>query len=199
MRLHSGYFTCSASGCCKCNKKKFIILLTALRWNTFFIYMFTFKEKFKFFCRNVHMLTFRMFLIYRIETAAGIFRLYTVDSMYRGGTTWTGDFKCREVKTGFCRKRWTQTSSSMTFIGWKSGQTTFVPLKDRMEGAWLWTRCRVYSLQVVKGLTVKAQTFRPQMYRHEMLTSKSLINDLQLPPGGNTVTKNKKNWIRSQA
>ncbi len=23
-----------------------------------------------------------------------------------GGMTWTGDFKCREVKTGFCRKRW---------------------------------------------------------------------------------------------
>jgi hypothetical protein len=24
-------------------------------------------------------------------------------------------------------------------MGWKSGQTTFVPLRDRMEGAWLWT------------------------------------------------------------
>ncbi len=53
--------------------------------------------------------------------------------------TWTGDFKCREVKTGFCRKRWTQTGSSATLIGWKSGQTTFIPLWDRMEGAWLWT------------------------------------------------------------
>ncbi len=57
----------------------------------------------------------------------------------RGGTTWTGDFKCREVKTGFCRKRWMQTGSSGTLIGWKSGQTTFVPLWDRMEGAWLWS------------------------------------------------------------
>ncbi len=54
--------------------------------------------------------------------------------------TWTGDFKCREVKTGFCRKRWTQTGSSGTLIGWKSGQTTFIPLWDRMEGAWLWTQ-----------------------------------------------------------
>ncbi len=53
--------------------------------------------------------------------------------------TWTGDFKCMEVKTGFCRKRWTQTGSSGTLIGWKSGQTTFIPLWDRMEGAWLWT------------------------------------------------------------
>jgi hypothetical protein len=53
--------------------------------------------------------------------------------------TWTGDFKCREVKTGFCRKRWTKTGSSGTLIGWKSGQTTFIPLWDRMEGAWLWT------------------------------------------------------------
>ncbi len=38
----------------------------------------------------------------------------------------------------FFRKRWTQTGSSGTLIGWKSGQTTFVPLWDRMEGAWLW-------------------------------------------------------------
>jgi hypothetical protein len=33
-----------------------------------------------------------------------------------------------------------QTGSSGTLIGWKSGQTTFVPLWDRMEGAWLRTR-----------------------------------------------------------
>jgi hypothetical protein len=32
-----------------------------------------------------------------------------------------------------------QTGSSGTLIGWKSGQTTFVPLWDRMEGAWLRT------------------------------------------------------------
>ncbi len=43
----------------------------------------------------------------------------------RGGTTWTGDFKCWEVKTGFCRKRWMQTGFSGTLIGWKSGQTTY--------------------------------------------------------------------------
>ncbi len=32
-----------------------------------------------------------------------------------------------------------QTGSSGTLNGWKSGQTTFVPLWDRMEGAWLRT------------------------------------------------------------
>ncbi len=53
--------------------------------------------------------------------------------------TWTGDFKCREVKTGFCLNRSMQTGSSGTLIGWKSGQTTFVPLWDWMEGAWLRT------------------------------------------------------------
>ncbi len=37
-------------------------------------------------------------------------------------------------KTGFCRKRWMQTGSSETLIGWKCGKTTFVPLWDRMEG-----------------------------------------------------------------
>jgi hypothetical protein len=51
----------------------------------------------------------------------------------------TGDFKCREVKTGFCRNRSMQTGSSGTLIGWKSGQTTYVPLWERMEGVWLWT------------------------------------------------------------
>ncbi len=55
--------------------------------------------------------------------------------------TWTGDFKCREVKTGFYRNRSMQTGSSETLIGWKSGQTTFVPLWDWMEGAWLRTLC----------------------------------------------------------
>ncbi len=35
-------------------------------------------------------------------------------------------------------KRWMQTGSSGSLIGWKSGQTTFVPPWDRMEGAWLW-------------------------------------------------------------
>ncbi len=32
-----------------------------------------------------------------------------------------------------------QTGSSGTLIGWKSGPTTYVPLWDQMEGAWLWT------------------------------------------------------------
>ncbi len=66
-------------------------------------------------------------------------------TLFWGGTTWTEDFKCREVKTGFCRKRWVQTGSSGTLIGWKSGQTTNVPLWDRMEGAWLWTLYRIIS------------------------------------------------------
>jgi hypothetical protein len=33
-----------------------------------------------------------------------------------------------------------QTGSSGTPIGWKSDQTTFVPLWNRMEGEWLWTQ-----------------------------------------------------------
>jgi hypothetical protein len=32
-----------------------------------------------------------------------------------------------------------QTGSSGTLIDWKSGQTTDVPIWDRMEGSWLWT------------------------------------------------------------
>jgi hypothetical protein len=32
-----------------------------------------------------------------------------------------------------------RSGSSKTLIGWKSSQTTYVSLWDRMEGAWLWT------------------------------------------------------------
>ena len=39
-----------------------------------------------------------------------------------------------------------QTGSSGTLIGWKSGQTTFVPLWDRMEGAWLRPRRNIGNL-----------------------------------------------------
>jgi hypothetical protein len=42
-----------------------------------------------------------------------------------------------EVKTRFCREISMQTGSSETLIGWKSGKSTYVPLQDRMEGAWL--------------------------------------------------------------
>jgi hypothetical protein len=39
-----------------------------------------------------------------------------------------------------------QTCSSGTLIGWKSGQTTFVPLWDRMEGAGLWTLANILTI-----------------------------------------------------
>jgi hypothetical protein len=64
----------------------------------------------------------------------------TITVKSRGCTTRTGYFKCREVKTGFYRNKSMQTGTSGTLIGWKSGQTTFVPLWDRMEGAWLRTQ-----------------------------------------------------------
>ncbi len=43
-----------------------------------------------------------------------------------------------------------QTGSSGTLIGWKSGQTTYFPLWDRMEGAWLSTLISVYSIYSVR-------------------------------------------------
>ncbi len=75
-----------------------------------------------------------------------------------GGTTWTGDFKCWEVKTGFFRKRWMQTGSSGTLIGCKSGQNTFVPPWDRMGGAWLWT------LYTVRRYTVETGKNQPMTF-----------------------------------
>jgi hypothetical protein len=53
----------------------------------------------------------------------------------RGGTTWTGDLKCKEVKTGFWKKRSMRTGSSETLIGCKSGKISYVPLWNRLEWA----------------------------------------------------------------
>jgi hypothetical protein len=44
-----------------------------------------------------------------------------------------------------------QTGSSGTLVGWKSGQPTFVPLWDRMEGAWLRTLASGLLLQCMFG------------------------------------------------
>ncbi len=52
-----------------------------------------------------------------------------------------GSSQMREVKTGFYLQRSMQIGSSETLIGWKLRITTFFPLWDRMEGAWLWTQC----------------------------------------------------------
>ncbi len=48
-----------------------------------------------------------------------------IAQLTRGDTTWTIDLNCREVKTGFSRKRSMQTGSSDTLIDWKSGKTTW--------------------------------------------------------------------------
>jgi hypothetical protein len=89
---------------------------------------------------------------------------------FRGVTTWTGDFKCREVKTGFFRKRWMQTGSSGTLTGWKSCQTTFVPLWDRMEGAWLWT-------QEPRGISfVMYSMYNTEIWRHAVLCGKHFVS-----------------------
>ncbi len=50
-----------------------------------------------------------------------------------------GIFQMQGGKNRIYRNRSMQTGSSGTLIGWKSGQTTFVPLWDRMEGPWLRT------------------------------------------------------------
>ncbi len=46
----------------------------------------------------------------------------------------TGDLKCREEKTGFCRKREMQTGSSETLIGWKSESIATLPPFGPIEG-----------------------------------------------------------------
>ncbi len=52
-----------------------------------------------------------------------------------------------------------QTGSSGTLIGWKSGQTTFVPLWDGMEGAWLLTQKEI--------IRVSAPSTKPSAGRYQ--------------------------------
>jgi hypothetical protein len=54
-------------------------------------------------------------------------------SQMQGGNNWI-----------FPKDIYMQTGPSETFIGWKSGQTTFVPLWVQMEGAWIWTPYVLY-------------------------------------------------------
>ncbi len=54
-----------------------------------------------------------------------------------------------------------QTGSSGTLIGWKSGQTTFVPLWDWMEGAWLRTRVHDSQLRSNQNLVSRLSVAKP--------------------------------------
>jgi hypothetical protein len=60
-----------------------------------------------------------------------------------------------------------QTGSSGTLIGWKSGQTTFVPLWDRMEGAWLY-------VHVVPPLGF-SNTLRNETRQHQHLLISEIV------------------------
>ncbi len=105
-----------------------------------------------------------------MHTTSGKFIWCFVRNVLRGSPiqrrwTWTGDFKCREVKTGFYRNRSMQTGSSGTLIGWKSGQTTFVPLWDRMEGTWL--RSHAPSIRSHRGTKVVWSDFQPMRVPEE--------------------------------
>jgi hypothetical protein len=96
--------------------------------------------------------------------------------------TWTGDFKCREAKTGFYRNRSMQTGSSGTLIGWKSGQTTFVPLWDWREGAWLRTQAVLQQQRKrwVRTIIAKTHVYTCRFFR--VRTSKKFVphrNQLQ--------------------
>ncbi len=93
--------------------------------------------------------------------------------------TWTGDFKCREVKTGFYRNRSMQTGSSGTLIGWKSGQTTFVPLWDWMEGAWLRTQLGMGQFingECVLGISRQQSNLLYILWEFILVTISSRIN-----------------------
>ncbi len=57
-----------------------------------------------------------------------------------------------------------QTGSSGTLIGWKSGQTTFVPLWDRMEGAWLRTLVPIIHSLLVGFLSLTVTSTYEELY-----------------------------------
>ncbi len=60
----------------------------------------------------------------------------------------SGDLKCRKVITGFCRKRKGKPVLLRLSVAGnlEKSLTVYVPLWDRMEGAWLWTPVKTGSL-----------------------------------------------------
>jgi hypothetical protein len=55
-----------------------------------------------------------------------------------------------------------QNGTSETLIGWKFGKTTYVPLWDRMEGAFLWSLDRDCSVSKALNVLVGIE---PKMLR----------------------------------
>jgi hypothetical protein len=56
----------------------------------------------------------------------------------RGGTTRYDMNESFQMQRG---KNWIfPKEMTGTLIGWKSGQTTYFPLRDQMKGSWLWTK-----------------------------------------------------------
>jgi hypothetical protein len=113
----------------------------------------------------------RIFLLIFVRQDGLSFNANSLHVLFcRAGTTRTADFKCREVKTGFCRKSSMQTGSSGTLIGWKSGQTTYFPLWDRMEGSWLWTLMSIFfALEPVLQLGVLSDQWPTQKFFSQLL------------------------------
>ncbi len=90
---------------------------------------------------------------------------------------WTGDFKCREVKTVFCLKRWMQTGSSGTLIGWKSGQTTYVSLyTDKKENQIFPIYKEILSGAVAKSYMTNGRLIYEQALPHIWLCNCSTQN-----------------------
>ncbi len=75
-----------------------------------------------------------------------------------------------------------QTGSSGILIGWKSGQTTFVPLWDRMEGAWL--RTLVSEPQPFEKYEWQNRARIFQLLRSLRIDSKVSILPAYMEPGG---------------
>ncbi len=79
------------------------------------IHISAINPKMRGFCKeNILFDLFRWFsnINYFISSFWMVFteaKLRQLFSVPRGGTTWTGDFTCREIKSGFRRKRWMQT------------------------------------------------------------------------------------------
>ncbi len=58
-----------------------------------------------------------------------------------------GRFQMQGGKNWILPKEINANRISGTLIGWKSGQTTYFPLWDRMEGSWLWTLRRDHTIE----------------------------------------------------
>ncbi len=83
-------------------------------------------------------------------------------------------FQMQGGKNWILPKEMNTNRFSGTLIGWKSGQTTFFPVWDRMEGSWLWTLHNSRGLYMLSFTNVEYKLYYVLFYSIQI--SRKLIS-----------------------